>query len=366
MNLTLSLNHLCNLRCTYCYGGEKSDRPMSLETAEKAFAIAAKFPSHMMRVLFFGGEPLLDLERLDAIASMVEERTDELGRPLRFGLTTNGTLLTDRHLDLLERHKILLTVSLDGDQLAHDSARVKADGSGTWEIVMAGIRRAQERLPQVNTISVVHPDNVEHLPRSFDTVAGLGIRRMSFNLDWGAEWDDAAVERLDVALEALTDRAIEHYRSGHDFTVQPLHAKIVSRLKDGFSVDDKCDFGCAEIAVAPSGRLYPCDRLIGEDGPSERDVVIGDVDNGLDLERVRALKEPKDRPKQDCEGCAILDRCIWWCGCVNRTLTGRPDGINGLLCHVEQAGVRAADRLAATLYAERNPQFLNRYYLAAM
>jgi uncharacterized protein len=256
-------------------------------------------------------------------------------------------------------------VSLDGVEAAHDGARRDAGGRGTHGKVVAGLRRALERLGRARTISVVHPGNLEHLPDSFDFIRSLGVRQIAFNVDYAASWDERAVDRLGEAYEALADRAIAAYRSGEDFHVRPLHTKVISRLKWGFTEGDKCDFGCKELAVAPSGRIYPCDRLIGEDGEGEAAVVIGHVDRGVDWPRLFALKRPKDTVKVDCRGCALLDRCMWWCGCVNRAVTGRVDEVGPALCRIEQHTIRAADRMAPTLFEERNPSFLSRYYLAA-
>ena len=40
MELTLFVDHQCNLRCKYCYNGEKFPRRMSLETMHKAVDLA--------------------------------------------------------------------------------------------------------------------------------------------------------------------------------------------------------------------------------------------------------------------------------------------------------------------------------------
>lgn len=365
MDLTLSLNHRCNLRCTYCYGGRKQNRPMSMEVARKGLDLAFARPTPITHVLFFGGEPLLEPERIDAIATEARGRGVQAGVTVRFGLTTNGTLLTDERLAMLERHRALVTVSLDGIEPAHDSARLAPGGRPTFKKVVKGLRRTLDRLGVARTISVVHPGNVQHMPESFDFIRSLGVRHLAFNVDYSADWSEADIERLGAAYEGLADRALARYRAGDDFVVRPLHSKIVSQLKGGFSDEDKCDFGCRELAVAPSGNIYPCDRMIGEDGPAQKDVVIGHVDTGLDWRRLFALKRPKDEVKSDCEGCTLLRRCTWWCGCVNRAVTGRVDGVGGLLCKVEQHTIRAADRLAATLYAEANPPFVARYYTAA-
>ncbi len=363
MDLTLSLNHACNLRCKYCYGGAKFHRPMSMDTASKALDIGFARAAPTLRLHFFGGEPLLETGLIERIAVEARRRSRLAGKPLRMGLTTNGTLLTDQRLDLVERYGFNLTVSIDGVREAHDASRVLPDGSGSWDRVIAGLERAVSRFDQVNTISVIHPGNLEWLPASFDLIASLGIRRISFSLDYDAEWGDDALSRLSLAYEALADRVIARYRAGYTFTIQPFHTKIVSRLKDGLSAEDRCDFGCMELAVAPSGNLYPCDRLIGEDGPAQHDVCIGQVSSGVKEVVVRGLKRSKDRSKPDCRQCAIVDRCVWWCGCVNRSLTGRVDGVSGLLCELEKLGVRVADRIASTLYAEGNEAFLRRYYL---
>lgn len=365
MHLTLSLTHDCNLRCTYCYGGEKGSRRMSPEVMERALDLAFGHIDPVIQVTPFGGEPLLEPDLVDALATSARRRADETGKTLRFGITTNGTLLKGRRLDILEKHGFEVTVSLDGDRASHDSARVFPDGSGSFDAVLEGLRRARERLGQVRTMTVVHPGNVERMASSFDLVASLGVNHIVFTIEYESGWDEDAMAGLASSLDALADRVAVQFRAGNDVAVQPFHGKIITRLKEGYCARDMCDFGCSEIAVAPSGNLYPCDRLIGEDGEAQRDVCIGHVDTGVDVEKVASLREPKDRPKRDCDGCAILDRCMWWCGCVNRALTGRVDEVSDLLCALEQIQVRASDRLASTLYEEGNQAFMRRYYLPA-
>lgn len=363
--LTLSLTHDCNLRCSYCYAGDKFRKKMDAGVMRRALDLAFDQIDPVVQVTPFGGEPLLEPDLLETMAGEAAERAKAKGKRLRLGVTTNGTLLKGRRLDLLEKHRFEVTVSLDGDREAHDAARLFPDGSSSFDAVVQGLERARERLGHVRTVSVVHPGNLERMGSSLELLASLGVNHMNFTLNYEERWSDEDLRRLEGALEELADRVVDEYRAGNDLTVMPLHAKIITRLKEGYCQRDMCDFGCSEIAVAPSGNLYPCDRLIGQDDEAQADVVIGHVDSGVDTERVRALREPKDAPKKECEGCAILDRCMWWCGCVNRALTGRVDGVSDLLCQVEQMFVRASDRMASTLYEEQNPAFIRRYYLPA-
>jgi len=363
--LTLFVDHACNLACSYCYNGPGFARPMPLEVAEKALDLAFAHPSPRVQVLFFGGEPLLQPERVVAIAACARRRSEESGKPLRLVMTTNGTLLDEERVALLEREGIHLAVSLDGDAAAHDLARRYPGEGPTWERVCAGLTLAQGRVPSLDVIAVLHPGNVARLGASLRTFAALGLRRVSLNLDYAAAWDEAALAQLERSWDEAVEVVLELYRADRELLLQPLHTRLVGHLKAGFGEVDRCAFGCGELAVAASGRLYPCDRLVGQDGPAEADMVVGHVDTGIDAARVAALRHAKDSPRPDCEGCALLARCIWWCGCVNRALTGRVDGASGLLCRVERLLIERADRLAATLWEERNPRFLRRYYLAA-
>lgn len=365
MILTLFLDHACNLRCTYCYNGRKFSRPMPWAVAEGALRLAFEHASPRVQVLLFGGEPLLHPELVDSIALRTRALQREYDKSARLVLTTNGTLLDPARLDLLRRHDVALAVSLDGDPGAHDAARCFSDGRGSWSAASSGARRALATLRRVESIAVVHPGNVRRMAASFDALVGLGFRRLAFNLDYAAPWRPEDVAAYADGLAAVGERILVLLRAGRDTVVSPLHTKWVSRLKGGFGQQDRCAFGCGEVAVAPSGNLYPCDRLVGDDGPRQADVRIGSVANGIDWERVGALRAAKDQPRPDCEGCAIVDRCAWWCGCANRAATGSVDRVSGLQCATERAAVRVADALAAQLYAESNPLFLARYYTAA-
>jgi uncharacterized protein len=363
MKMELALTHRCNLRCAYCYAGAKSERTMSLETVHKALDLAFDHPHEQVRIAPFGGEPLLEAALVDKVATEAKLRAERTGKKVRFTMTTNGTLLTDENLEMLARHGFRITVSLDGDREAHDAARIFADGTSSWEAVVAGLERAREHLGTRRTLSVVHPGNVRRIGESFECLVSLGVNQLSLSIDYSASWSDEDLEALRDGFEGITDRVIARHRQGAGIVVRPLHGKIRRRIRGDLLPTTRCRFGLGEFAVAPSGRLYPCERLIGADGPTERLLAIGHVDQGVDLPGVHTLRGCKNRRREECDSCSVSDQCMWWCGCVNHELTGRIDGVSGTLCETEQIAIAAADRLAATLAGERNEAFLGTYYL---
>ena len=69
--ISLEINQRCNLRCRYCYLGEKNEERMSLlvgcKSLDIAFAETKKHKDKKLWVNFIGGEPLLDFELIQEL-----------------------------------------------------------------------------------------------------------------------------------------------------------------------------------------------------------------------------------------------------------------------------------------------------------
>jgi len=333
---------------------------MPLKTAKAAVDMVLEMDQPLKQVGFFGGEPLLRFDLMKQVCAYVRQRTVHYEKPVIMVVTTNATLLTDERLEWLKANDFHIGVSVDGCPEAHDACRVLPDGKGSYDLVAAGVRRTIARGLPIKSIAVIDPAGVDLMPESFDSLLKLGLRHISFNLNYEGNWDDENRERFEAAAVRLTDRYVDAYRRGLQFRLNLFDAKIITHVKMGFACTDRCDFGCEEIAVSPSGRLYPCDRLIGED--DRDDVVIGTVDGGVDYAVRDALIADKNRVLEECSDCDLALRCMHWCGCVNYAMTGSVGGVSGLLCWFEQTIIEAADRAAEILYAEKNPGFLKRFY----
>ncbi len=360
MRVSLSLNHACNLACTYCYGGAKFDRAMPLDVAFAGVELAFGDGCGAPQISFFGGEPLMEFERIRQVVTRARERARELGQPIRFLVITNGLLLSGERLDWLLEQDFTVSVSLDGCREAHDACRRRAGGSSSYDVVVANLRQLLARSPRGNkVIAVLHPDNAAWAAKSLGSLLELGARNISLNLDYSADWDEVARGRFEVALAELGDAYVQAWQGDRAFSLNLLDSRIHTGLDGAYKPGDRCDFGCNEVAVSPRGRLYPCDRLIGEDAAD--DVVIGDVFEGIDPARRDALVAAKNAVLPDCAECALQPRCAHWCGCVNHAMTGSVGGVDGLFCWFEQRLIEQADRCARTLVEEKNPGFVQRF-----
>lgn len=360
MNLTLCLTHDCNLRCRYCYAGRKFARSMSWEVARRGIDLALAGRPPLVDLGFFGGEPLMEFPLLQRCVAYARERAIETGTRLRLQVTTNATLLTDEIARWLRAENFYVGISLDGVRAAHDATRRACGGESSFDAALRGLDVALAHGLRMEVIAVVDPANVRWLAESAAFLLDRGVSKLALNPNFSGRWTDEACAELERQYALVADDWVARYRAERPAYVNFVDGKIITRLKRGYSCRDKCGIGCREIAVAPSGNLYPCERLVGDD--TDAGMVMGTVFEGIDPARQRRYLTRGGNVNPECADCAVRDRCMNWCGCTNYALTGDIDTAGGVLCWHEQLAIREADRAGALLFAEANPAFLREYY----
>ena len=361
MKLSLVLNHRCNLRCSYCYAGDKVDRPMPPELARRGVLLGLDQADEELVVTFFGGEPLIELERMQSITAFARAEGARRDKRVGFLVSTNATLLDDRALDLFRQPGFSVQVSVDGVPDAQDENRPFADGRASSERVEANIRRLLAVVPAAHAVAVVDPSTVRRLGEGFDHLADLGFGRVSLAPNYLAAWDDDSCEAFETAARDLADRWAARLRGGQDVRLDPFASKVMGHVARGSGhVRRICGFGRSSIAVTPTGELYPCERLVRPEG--DPTVCIGDVERGVDTERRDALWTAKQTVDAECAECELRDRCTHWCGCANYETSGDPGRVTPLVCWFERTFIAEADRVASALFTERNPAFVRRFY----
>src|SRR5947209_3799624 len=77
-----------------------------------AFAKAA--PGAQVTISFFGGEPMLEFPLMVQMVRVARRLAWRRRNPLRFSITTNGTILAEKHLRFLYTYDFDVAVSVDG------------------------------------------------------------------------------------------------------------------------------------------------------------------------------------------------------------------------------------------------------------
>jgi len=153
---------------------------------------------------------------------------------------------------------------------------------------------------------------------------------------------------------------IEKYRQGIPIRINIIDGKIRVRLKEGYAACDRCGFGHNEIAIAPSGNIYPCERIVADD--TNQELKIGNIFEGFDAVKQSAIVANRGNIEPECLDCSVKERCMNWCSCINYATTGAINRVSGLVCHHERMVIEMADYVGEILYAEANETFLNKFY----
>ena len=364
MELTLCVDHDCNLRCSYCYNGGKFSRLMPAEVMRRSVDLALASPPGQLDVSFFGGEPLLHPGFIEETLAYVEAAVQTRPEPrprLRYVMNTNGTLVDHRVLALLAPPRdFTVYVSLDGPAAVHDAHRVDEKGQGSFAGIVSNLGRMRQAGIAFRLVAVVRPDSAPRLGEVVRTLFDLQPAQVTLAPDFRAPWTEESIARLRQGLRDAGAVWIEAFRAGRALSLEPLRGKILTHLNEGIPCPERCTLAGRAFAVAPTGRLYPCAQMIGEDRDDE--LVIGTLDSGFDEKRLAELQKAKDRVEETCAPCALRERCQSHCGCRHVALTGELGRINQALCEIEESFILAADQVARLLVAEGCPAFLDTYY----
>jgi uncharacterized protein len=342
--LTLMVNHACNLRCMYCYTGEKFRRAMTIANGRKAIdrALRSLVPAGTLELGFFGGEPLVEAELIGELIDFAELRAEPTGVTVELTMTTNGTIDDPPAWAVMNRPRMRLAISHDGLPEIHDRHRTTIEGRPSSTRVLQTMARLSEAGKEFRTVMVVRPDNVAAWPGGLEFLYERGIRSFNPTLDLWTTWNRRDGEALKDAI-----------RRGADFWASRLPDCDVSWFDEkvmrlsGVPTNEtaRCGFGFSEMAVAPSGNLYPCERVIGADEPTNPMRLAGHVGDGDDF---LGYAPAAGKSAAECSQCALNATCSTTCRCSNYVRTGDVGRPDGLLCLWDQTCWRETARALET------------------
>ncbi|MBB1490572.1 MULTISPECIES: radical SAM protein [unclassified Paracoccus (in: a-proteobacteria)] len=213
-----------------------------------------------------GGDPLLMKKpAFDAMCIRLRAATPERTR-LYFGVQTNGMLIDAEWIDLFEKQKVGIGISLDGPAAVNDRAWIDKKGRGSHARVLQGLRIAQEaaragRIPQPGCVCVIDPD--QDPAEIYDHLIG----ELGFLLP--REGHDTRMQIDAGKWRGFMRRLVPHWTDPATSTV-PM--RILSEPLKGMISDGGAawrDIWIANrhnvITVTSDGELGPDDNLKGQD-----------------------------------------------------------------------------------------------------
>jgi len=333
------------MRCAYCFR-HLSERPIiaKREIVLKICAyISAYCKIHSINnfsIQPWGGEPLLAAELIFEIQDYFQKQNQH---PF-ITLETNATLLNEEITEELYRRRIQVGVSIDGCAAVHDRQRMLANGQGSLESVVKGIKLLQNAGygDSLAAISVATKRSLGHIEETLHFLAKeIGLPSVKMNLvrastqtkdlAVGIEYVEEYVDRLLAGLAAL-------HRDGVSFTegnVLEKLSNLLLRRNRNICISRGCMGGRSMVSFDCEGNIYPCEMT---DYPEE---ALGNVFDNADL--VQAVQKAatqkayfQERKCEQCDDCPWLYYCGGGCASAVKYRTGAFDGIDEIECKVNR------------------------------
>ena len=316
-SMTLALTEQCNLRCKYCgYMPKYMDesytlKEMSSDTAFKAIDILMKnsHESEICHVGFYGGEPLLRLNLIKECVAYIKEKYPF--RKPAYNITTNAVLLDEDVAEFLIKNDIKIIISLDGPTQQLNKYRVFQNGKSSFDIVCKNIQMLYRKNPKYFRESVTY--NVvmyngasQELFEAVDSLWKSNVNMIDlFPTDYFMRVRDKSDESLlsagriniksyDFAYKNMLKNMKKYYNS---FNGPSGGNKI---LPGGF-----CIAGVRKNFVTTDGKIIVCEKV----DESQEIFEIGDVDNGIDISKVRRLISYTLKRTEKCKKCWAAKFC---------------------------------------------------------
>jgi radical SAM protein with 4Fe4S-binding SPASM domain len=292
--LNINLTAICNLGCTYCFakGGDYGRIKGKLnETADAdsilEFVSEHASPGETVRFEFFGGEPMLNFGAIETLCRRSEDLAAE--RQIRFiyRISTNlTTRLSERELDLFERFRFIVSVSIDGAEATHDRNRPNKVGRGSFRAILDNCHKLRERSEQITLVArmtyVPHPHSslsadVEalHGLNIFDwfqilpaTVSKELVRTVFADTFDGLTYDEIcrlSADKVDLEYQRLGERYVSLFSPNNRFRGILEIETVIRMLLEGEVANGHCSGGRNYFTFSPDRSIMPCHRLVGEE-----------------------------------------------------------------------------------------------------
>ena len=347
----LFLTEDCNLRCRYCYVPKKPRR-LDLAIGREAIDFMLAAPANVKRVsiYFFGGEPLLEFGSIQALTQYGERRSQEAGKGIHFGVTTNGTLLSDKVLDFLAAHKISINLSIDGGPETQDANRPRADGGSSFDLVDGALDRVVKRNPKQTIRMTYDAGSVGALYDNVRYFWGRGFFNLSpapaIEDNWTQSTLDTAKDQFwHIAHDLLYYmRRGEYRRVGY---IEKFMKRIGTRKERPLA---QCSAGRSYVGISVTGDIYPCHRFIGY-----RAFNFGDLDHVSGPENRKIFLTFDSNRLAVCDGCRVRTVCGGGCSAANYATTGDLYTPSPNYCAFARIHYDIAAWLSKKLREENNP-----------
>ncbi|MBQ6203833.1 MAG: radical SAM peptide maturase, CXXX-repeat target family [Prevotella sp.] len=375
-HITFIVTKDCQLACKYCYlVGKNSKERMPFEIAKQAIDYILgheeDFSEGSVVWDFIGGEPFIEIDLIDQICDYLKTEMFRLNHhwfnSYRFSFATNGiNYHTDKVQQFIKKNRqhLSIGITIDGTKRKHDLNRIwktkdmekgimpkPEEERGSYDDVVKNIPLWLSQFPDDSTKVTISSADIPYIKESVLHLYSLGIKEVNINVVFENVWQEGDDSKFEEQLISLADDIIDggYYE---DYACSFFSENIGKPMDAKIDNNNWCGAGMM-LSIDAAGNFYPCTRFAAYSLRSKKPIIIGNVYDGIDKNKLRpflTLDRTTQSPKE-CIECEVASGCAWCQGenydaADTNTIYQRATAI----CKMHKARVRANNYYWNKLY----------------
>ena len=306
VSYVIALTTNCNYKCVYCYENGCNVGNMTDLTANQLVDfIISECDSNLLlkriNITWFGGEPLLAIDKITLIGDKVLSYSDSRGIIFQTNIITNGYYLNEANLELLKKYNLVqVQITLDGEKELYNAYK-QPNATDAFETVLDNIRTISK------STNVDLRLNCSH--RNYYSLKELCKKIIAD--------EECSIDRIKFSLSKLNMEGFDEEISIPDFSKYKLdfisflsEMGLKSNVKSYLPKPRTIPCGLmkrSNFVIDHNGYLYKCEHFVGQKKYS-----VGNVVDGLLYPVFQHDFEDKGFDKR-CTNCSIFPICRGGC-----------------------------------------------------
>lgn len=288
----------CNARCPYCYEKGVKAFFMTEDVAKNIvkFITSELHAGDKIRIEWFGGEPLLNIDAIDYISSHIKNNLPD-DVDFASNMITNGYLITPAVIDKMKNSWSLRQIQITLDGVGDYYENIKGLGAGSFDRIIDNIRLLVAENIKVDIRINFDSNNIEQIDK---LLSFLSTASFHDNINvYPAKIFSNTTKRGYFDLEAETiaiNKLFRKYgfRKGVALIPRSFHTSCMASYPHFYT-------------VSPKGKIFKCDRQF-----LDKDAIADVRDFPKSSELVRFVKS-NNSVSDKCKKCVLYPLC--WGGC---------------------------------------------------
>lgn len=325
-NITFIVTKDCQLACKYCYlvGKNETERmswPVAKAAIDYILSQETNFNEDSVVWDFIGGEPFLEIDLIDKICDYLKiemyKRNHHWFNSYRFSFSTNGINYdSDKVQRYIRKNKghLSIGITIDGTKRKHDFNRIWKNikpEKGSYDDVIRNIPLWLSQFPLESTKVTFSSDDIPYLCESILHLFSLGIKEVNANVVFEDVWRENDDTIFESELTKLADEIINN-QLYKEFACS-LFSEYIGKPMSNEEKENWCGSGKSMLAVDAAGNFYPCTRFAAYSLRSKKPIIIGNVNDGIDQNKLRPFLtlDRLTQSPQKCIDCEVASGCAW-------------------------------------------------------